>query len=486
MKKLLIAVFGVLLISSCAHSFKPIYTAKPDVNSLPEYSIVVNRIAPKSERKVLNFEVFEEAIPDENNFFNNPGAYKRADGSAPSVIISVPREAEKDNARNHNLDSENNLADVFSTDGYFNEAEQLIEAALLRQGFNVLDRSKFEAKLRDLRDKGNSNSLRWRNDDDLTHDDGYRTLKNVLDKKYRDNLITEKEYIIELEKIKHASLDGMIGKNRKEDEMNDIAEVIRAAQNGKDNADYLLQINRVSVSDAGNKTISINNYEEVKDFLKENSGLMVGNYDNTKLPSSIKSKWLHVEFNAKLIDIKTGSIVWLGAHEIESSAAEHIKVSINVEKNTNNASEINTRITIYNNNISSLDRQLEENNERLNSVYHKASSKTTKLENKEELIKYTTNIEQEIKELELKDKYLRSELQKLLNNVPEAINKEWEYSYKVNEPVTTPNLIADGKRDVSGKQRLIRHRRELIKKVTSQLIETIIIKEQDTVVAKKE
>lgn len=66
----------------------------------------------------------------------------------------------------------------------------------MRKGFNVLDRSKFEAKLRYLRDRTNSAKTYW-----------------------------------------YSNCD-----KRTEDELVDISEVIRAAQTGEDQADYLLQM----------------------------------------------------------------------------------------------------------------------------------------------------------------------------------------------------------------------------------------------------
>ena len=50
-------------------------------------------------------------------------------------------------------------------------------------------------------------------------------------------------YVERMSEVDEISQIGLPGKNRKEDEMNDIAEVIRAAQTGADQAEFLLQIN---------------------------------------------------------------------------------------------------------------------------------------------------------------------------------------------------------------------------------------------------
>ena len=49
----------------------------------------------------------------------------------------------------------------FKTKDFFNEAEQQIEKVLIRNGFRVLSRNKFEAKLRTLRDESKCNYAQY-------------------------------------------------------------------------------------------------------------------------------------------------------------------------------------------------------------------------------------------------------------------------------------------------------------------------------------
>ena len=456
------------LISCGPKAYDSILKTVPVIPAPPQISLLPERVVPSPERKQLNFALSQASFPNEDDFFNNSDLVNRTKDSPPSVIISVPEEVVNNAKRDV---KENDLNAVFKTDGYYNEAEQAIEAALLRKGFNVLDRSKFEAKLRDLRDRVNMNRYWWSSYDRLLENKEYDAVKDLLKKQLNEEKITPDEYMDRIGEVDEISQIGLPGQNREEDEMSDIAEVIRAAQSGSDKAEYLLQINGVSVSDAGNRFLNIQEIAEVKSFMNQNPGLRFGPLPNA-LPTSIPSHWLRVEFNAKLIDVNTGSIVWLGSHELESWSAEPLKITIDTQRKVNNADEINGSIKKYNAKISRLQNDLRRAEQALRETYQKGVQQV-KFDKKESYDSYRKQLQNEMNSKSQQHSTAINNLLTTTNQKPIESNADWTYSYIISEPSISPDLLSDGRNSKAGEQRLLRHRRELIREVTQQLIKTI-------------
>ena len=60
---------------------------------------------------------------------------------------------------------------------------------------------------------------------------------------------------------------------------------------------------------------------------------------------------------------------------------------------------------------------------------------------------------------------------------PPVFSKEgWKYTYIVSVPIVSPDLMKISKNGIQGEQRLLKHRKKLIKSVTQSLIKTIKIK----------
>ncbi len=475
-KYLSLAIISFLLLACGKKSFKPIYNAKPIISNLPDYDFIDERNVPQDESFTLRFALSTNSTPNEEEYFNNPGAIS-SDGKAPTVIIAPPKEIEILGEKVKEFDGAHLQFDkVFKTDGYFNEAEQAIEKALLKIGFNVLDRSKFEAKLRDLRDRANERPY-WYNTwtEKLLENGEYDVVKDEYKKQLKEGVITTPQYMEIINEVDKRSQRGLPGKKREEDEMNDIAEVIRAAQTGADQAEYLLQINEVTVSDAGDRTLKINELEDVQDFIDEHHGLKFGRLPKS-LPASIPSKWLRATFNAKLIEVKSGSIVWIGSHEIESSSAEEIEISFDVDKNISNEDDVNGSIQQYNKRIKKENEELLKLNVELSSLYEEAMVEK-KLDNSASLVSYTSTLKSKItgKESAYNDKL--NSMRELLNNSPLKSSKNWEYSYDVGSPIVNPDLLAIGQNGGEGEQRFKQHRKKLINKITQELIGTIMINE---------
>lgn len=291
MKKLYLPLILILLLSSCSSKiFKPLYTSKPRLKIQPRHELLKERSVPQDESYTLSFTLNDDSNPKEDDYLNNPGAKKSINGKQPTVIIAPPKEIEISGKKVKEFEQNTNAYDkIFRTDGYYNEAEQAIEKALLRIGFNVLDRSKFEAKLRDLRDKANERPW-WYHDwtEDLLESGEYDVLKEQYKKQLESGTITPKQYVEIINEVDKQSQRGLPGKKREEDEMNDIAEVIRASQTGADQADYLLQISDVTVADAGDRHVKIKDNEEVQTFVGIHHGLKFGDLPKN-FPHSISS-----------------------------------------------------------------------------------------------------------------------------------------------------------------------------------------------------
>ncbi|WP_157514477.1 hypothetical protein [Mangrovimonas sp. TPBH4] len=454
----------LLVLSSCGKkTFEPFYSTKPQLEHIPSYNNAEVNQVPDTKELVLNVDLKKEYPVKSEDYYNNPGAKKNKNGKAPSVIIAVPQT----NDQQDTSMADNNTND-FKTDGYYNQAERAIEQALLRVGFNVLDRSKFEAKLRDLRDRANERPWWYANwSEQLLENGEYDAVKQQYKKQLNEGKISPQQYTEVINEIDKISQRGLPGKNREKDnqEMTDIAEVIRAAQNGADQADYLFQINLTF--EPKNKSLSLKDYESVQEFVNQHSGLTYGSIPK-QLPETVSLKWMKVLFNAKLIDINTGSIVWLGTYEIESSAADGLQLSFDIKKSVKNEQDIEGVFNSYNTKLYSLNYDLTNLEADLDTYYNLAMKKT-KLGNKRELENYTNNLKRNIATAEASYAAKLNEYKTLINNPPSIGASDWEYVYKISQPELTPNF--------QNGQELLKHRKELLRIVTLDLINTIKILE---------
>ncbi len=477
--QLFVILFAIIGAGCGPKVFKPLYTTPPDVSAVLEVKYIAERPVPEEERSRLVISLAQTVAPNTDAYYNNPGASRNKPDTAPSVIIAVPDKATSQSLSSTEGRQESEavgrgLHEVFRTDGYYNEAEQAIEAALLRQGFNVLDRSKFEAKLRDLRDRANDTRYWWTNYERLIENKEYDALKSLLAEQLKSGVLTQKDYIKRISEVDEISQIGLPGHKRTEDEMIDIAEVIRAAQTGSDQADYVLQINGLAVNDAENRMLNIQELPEVKSFLQANPGLKFGSLPDA-LPARVPSKWLRVEFNAKLISVVSGSIVWLGSHELESWAAEPIRITFDVQRKVKNAAVINGVIQKYNAELRTLINESKASRNTLTLAYTRASQEK-KFKKEIELVQYRNELTDTIADLEKAHERNRVRLRRMMNSPPSVSSIPWEYTYVVSPAVVVPNLLLEGQQSAAGEKRLLRHRRELIREVTRQLIRTVQIR----------
>lgn len=462
-------ISSFFLVACGAKVMEPIYEKAPSLPLIPKLKIQNKLNMPDDKQLVLSISLFEESVPTKDNYVNSPGA-TREEMKRPSVIIAVPAEVKGKQKKFAEGEDEES---IFGTSGYYNEAEQYVEQDLLRKGFSVLDRSKFEAKLRDLRDKAEyGKGFFWDSQTKKALENGeYEVVKTDLKNKFENGKLTLAEYQTQIDGVNKHSQRALPGKKRDENEMNDIAEVIRAAQTGADQSDYLLQINEVKIGKAGDRKLSIQDLPEVQKFMNDNGGLSFGRLPNS-LPAQISANWLRSSLNAKLIEIKTGSIVWLGSHEIESWAAQEVNVTINITKKVSNEDDVNGKISEYNSRLKSKQGRFIDVQEELRIIYNQNLIKR-KYDNKDALENAERTIKSKISRLEEEQRAIASDIDRLQYNPPSFNSNPWEYRYVVQEPIITPDL-SQPKNKLQERQ-FQKHKAQLIKGVSKALIGTIII-----------
>ncbi len=459
----------IILLSGCSPKvYEPVTTTIPTIETKPDFKTLASRTPPEPSIETIEIIIQDQSLPQKDDYVNNPGALLKENGSSPSVIISIPEEIA--HAQNTIKFDDEELTEVFKPSSYSEDVQYAIESALLRQGFNVLDRSQFEAKIRDIR-KSKNTQYWWTNYENLLENENYDAVKTLLEEKLKSGKLAQDDYIKRIAEVDEISIIGLAKKKRKEYEKTDISDVINAAQTGIDKADYVLQINDISIINAGNKFIDLQNKNEIKDLLNRNPGLKLGNGKNC-VPMKVKSQWLQAEFNAKLIDVNTGSIVWLGYHELESWAAEPIRIVFEVQKKVINADQVNLAINNYNDNLNTTASDLSSSANALLDTYRE-SIVPHKFKKNDELFKYTQELTSKLETLETDYNNKKVDFDSALKNIPSVVNNDWEYEYVVSDVNIVPNLLVESDDNINREFRLLRHRKQLIKKVTQELLETI-------------
>jgi len=222
-----------------------------------------------------------------------------------SVVIAVPDKKSIRQANNGN---------DFKTDGFFSAAEQQIERSLLRNGFQVKDRAKFEAILRDLRDARGVNAGRYTRYgfDERDFDPAMRPLLQRLTEQLDKKDITESEFYTQLEELRSKARISSESRSRGEgeDELTDISEVIRAASASDIQADYVLQIHEFQTLKLRDERINLFNFAPVREFMNRHTDV-----ENQFVARQFyPCQSLEASLNAKLIHVKSGNVVWIGNH----------------------------------------------------------------------------------------------------------------------------------------------------------------------------
>jgi PBP1b-binding outer membrane lipoprotein LpoB len=251
-----------------------------------------------------------------------------------SIVINVPsmlfEEKSKESAENQD----------FKTKDFFNLAEQQIEKELIRKGFRVLSRSKFEAKLRSLRDEARCNPYEYR----CLYSKVSPEIQPILEElknKYDREEITSLQYSNEIKTFRDQMQISSAGKTRAEGEkeLTDISEVIRAAESGKVSADYILQINLFDTEKKLRITKDLRHEKEIRNFVRSHPEIK-NEFDsgNSKIACAV----VGAELNAKLIYVQTGEIAWIGEHQLNefSSGVQNLSVEMGSRRYVSNRENI--------------------------------------------------------------------------------------------------------------------------------------------------
>jgi hypothetical protein len=379
-----------------------------------------------------------------------------------SVVISVPASFYQ---RSQEIAGQGISKDIgFSTAGYFNVLEQYIERGLISIGLNVKDRSKFEAKLRDLRDSGK--------------DDSYTMALANLQKELEAGKLTRDQFAEQAKQLRDKLLDTSGSSTVGRKEMIDISEVIRAAQDGDVMSDYILQVNQLAVEPYTGIPLTLGTRPEVQKVLLENPGLrLAASGEDGTIPATLKQPWAQARFNAKLIDVKTGSIDWIGEYSFESLAVlkDGVRIVIGIRKRPSNTKSIIGGILNANDILRSAHQKAATGKRELDSEYHDAMQKKSY---------YGTSVDGENLQARRKRSVQRAEelysrqlsgYRNITQRRPRELTMEWTYDYDVDDPIVIPDLLRP--RTEEDRRRLLEHVKDLGSKVTRDLLGTIKISE---------
>lgn len=321
---LLFLATGLLALPGCARPM-PVFNPLPEAPPAKQPEIP----KPETEEVVIVIPKIEARLADDA-FILKPDAYQ---GREKTVLISPPREVVlEQQAVNRDVPSD---PDVFRTSGYYNEAEREVERAFLQMNWTILDRSKFEAKLREARERTQSIN---------SSDPGRKEAEEQARKDRDEGKITHEEYLQRLaaiDKTYRETKGGAIRLQAGENVMVDIAEAVRATQEGKDRAEFILTVAHLTM-DRKSGTFPLRNREEFADYLKRNPKA------KDRIPVEIPPPWFQGDFAAKLIAVNDGKIVWLGNHTVESNAAEEIRITYKATKTPSNSDAIKLAVNRYN------------------------------------------------------------------------------------------------------------------------------------------
>jgi len=444
----------LFFLAGCSTSVPPMYTTQPILNPVPD-------VAPLAlvEADALNSESLSvtlpnlDTTPDPSNYVNSP-ASKILAFANPSVVIAVP--VEKDTEVNSALDK-----NEFKTEGYIADYEPIIEKALIRKGFSVIDRSKFEAKLRDLRDR--SADTGWHD----TQDKIINRMINTLEKQLNAGEITEHEYTIKLNELQSSSKT----RNKDEKEIVDMSELIRAAQSDGVKADYILQVNnKVQPRLSHQEELMLQGAEPVEEYRRRNPSLHYG-YEAGNIVPSVPTPMYRCELSAKLINVATGRVIWVGSHELTSRSAEDFLITLEIAKRPSNLHAINEEIQKYNRESERLVTEARSIESALLQLYRQAMQ-VQKFDDGDVAEEYKQTMTAKISRYEENYRQAQAALQEHNAKRP-ATQPEVRYEYSVSKPLIKPNLGLIDSNDYMTRKSIEDHVKKLTNITVASLLDTI-------------
>ena len=470
--------------------------------SLPAAVRLQSRVLPESSQRQLRFVFPQENVKDNDVDVSVQPRVKIKQGAG--VIIDIPeyekwQSEQKKRAKSSSPASAPDedskrlalkIKKEESTGGNFGLAQQEFERALIAKGLNVLDRKKFEAKLRDSRDSVNN-----RIDDRLqakSYREGYDEAKRKIKIAFDAGEFSQDELRKKMAELESEFLIGSQGgRNRNEDEMSDTAEVIRAALLGdKDEVkpDYLLQM-RLTFPETFPRPLVLKDRPEYAAFLAKNPEFTgLGLYDPTKdsfdatqstprFPIRIQTPWYYVESEAKLIDIKTGSVLWIGSIRTQSNNIEEFQLAYTITRQLDRewADSVSSGIDTYNNKLDQLDQEARRAETRLNSVL--AQYRDEKSMSSDQAQAYVAYRKYEVDAAEQAYAQASQELRKFQTTLPGAMTETPQFRFTVSPLLITPDMRITADMPPEAQQQrneeIMNHKRKLLRKAAQSLINTL-------------
>lgn len=255
----------------------------------------------------------------------------------------------------------------------------------------------------------------------------------------------------------------------------DLAQVIRAVQSGERPADYLFLVERFTVSPASDRALEIGGLPETRAHAEQNPGLRIGDAVG-EIPTRIPSRWYRTQISARLLDVGTGSIVWLGSHDVESPDAEPdgIVVRISTERRVANVDRINGGIADWNERTAEMAQEARLLQGEIRDVYAVGSEART-FDSEEAALAWQRSTRAEADRLEREYRDLLERLNELASSPPVEYEMEWDTYYVVDTPRLDPDFSSDGAEDAARGERIEAHLERLVRTVATSLINTIVI-----------
>ena len=445
-----------LLLGGCAKTSPKLYT-EGTLPPEPVKPVLIEPLEVQNSKKTVFNIVYnaKSKVVDLNNYVNS-----RANSidleSNPTVVIALPIDTEGNIFQGdfHGLDR----SQAFRTEGYINESEAVVEKELIRFGFNVVDRSRFEAKLRTTRETS-------RVTEDIAGKVFQVKLKE-LEAKRNSGAITSEEYITQLSELDANQKTRKRGVN----ELVDMSELIRAAQSEGVQADYILQLNAIEEYSGYPLNLPVKGNREVELYLEDNPELRYR--VNNGIPSDFTTGVFRVVFGAKLFHVQTGQVVWSGTHELNSLNVEDIRASFHIIKKDISTEKINNEIAALNQEANQAYKKAKESQEALRSLYFKGS-KERKYENEDSQRIQESRFLSSIQEHESIIKSRNSQLEKF-NLTPRNYNDKVKFDYEISDLEVKPDLNPLNIQNDPMKERAIRlHREKLLSETVRSLLATI-------------
>jgi hypothetical protein len=197
--------------------------------------------------------------------------------------------------------------------------------------------------------------------------------------------------------------------------------------------------------------------QEVLGAIANNPGLRLGKTGVRSIPRSILLSWRQARFSAKLVNVKTGSIDWVGEYTVESPAVlDDGEVVISLRRTAANVKSVADAMDAYNSRVANLETRARDAKAALDNALREGKSKV-------------------IERVEPPCRRAIADYNTARMQIPSALTEGWVYDYEIGAPVLKPDLLKENKTDEERRE-LAEHDKALCSRVTRDLLNTIRVK----------